>query len=471
MLELLGQYVYLAANAPVHAFNLGAGAQVHYPVAEQVERLLAYLLCVVPVFKHGARVQVVPDVIQVAHELVAALRGFVLLLHLRQRRRLEHVDDEHRVVRRERASALGYDVRVGQAVAVGRVDKGIDTVVDVLLYGVVHRAFAAGRACAVVVYAEPSAAVHEVDVVAQLVQLYVKLRRFAQRSLYAAYLRYLAPYVEVYQPQAVAHVLLVEQLERVEQLGARQAELAGVAAAVLPLATARGGQLYAYAEVRADVELLGHAGYGVKLVELLHDDEYALAHLLGEQGQLYVALVLVAVADDERVALALHGYHRVQFRLGACLEPEVELAPVAYYLLHHRLHLVYLYGVDDEVLALVFVLGGGLAEAAAGLLDAVVEDVGEAEQHRRGDVAQGEFVHHVAQVNLCLVLAWRDIDVPAVVHAEVGCAPSVDVVKLLGVLNGPLFHFSSCSWVAMVIGFVAPCRLPGVWLVIRRASS
>ena len=46
--------------------------------------------------------------------------------------------------------------------------------------------------------------------------------------------------------------------------------------------------------------------------------------------------------------------------------------------LNDGLHLVHLNRVYNEVLALVFVLLGSLLKAAGGLLDTVVENVGEA---------------------------------------------------------------------------------------------
>ena len=109
-------------------------------------------------------------------------------------------------------------------------------------------------------------------------------------------------------------------------------------------------------------------------------------------------------------------------------------------LLDHRLHLVHLDGVDHVVLSLVVVLVGCLLEAAPRLFDSVVEDVGEAQQHGSRDIAQRQFVHHLAQVNLRVVLAGCDVDVAFLVNTEVACAPAVDVVELTGIFNGPFLH-------------------------------
>ena len=130
---------------------------------------------------------------------------------------------------------------MGQSVLVGRLDEGVDTVVDVLLDGVVDTALARWRPCAVVVDAQSAAAVNELHAVAHLMQLNIELRGFAQRRLNAAYLRNLAADMEVDELQTFAHALLVEHFECFEQFGTRQSELRGVAAALFPLAAAAGG--------------------------------------------------------------------------------------------------------------------------------------------------------------------------------------------------------------------------------------
>ncbi len=299
------------------------------------------------------------------------------------------------------------------------------------------------RPRAVVVHAQSAAAVHEVHVIPHLVELDIELRCFPQRRLYAAYLGYLTADVEMYQAQTVLHALLFENLESREEFRTGKPELAGVATALLPLAAARRGELDAHAEVGPHAEFLSRAGDSLQFVELLHHDEDAFAHLLRQKGQLDIVLVLVAVAHDERVALALHGDHGVEFGLGAALETEVELASVADDLLHHGLHLVHLYGVYHEALARVAVFLGRLGEAARRFLDAVVEDVGKPEQHGRGDVAQGKLVHHLSQVHPGVVLARRDAHVALFVYLKIGCSPSPHVVKLLGVFDSPFLH--SCS--------------------------
>ena len=188
--------------------------------------------------------------------------------------------------------------------------------------------------------------------------------------------------MEMYQSEAVAHILLVEQVQGFQKFGTGEPELRGIAAALLPLARAAGGQLDADADVRANPYLLGFASYEIQFIGLLHHNENLLAHLLCQQSQFDVRLVLIAVADDDRVALALYGNDGMQFRLRTCLHTEVELTTMRDNLLDHRLHLVDLDGIDHIVLAFVVVLLGSLLKTAPSLLDTVVEDVREAQEHR-----------------------------------------------------------------------------------------
>ena len=282
-------------------------------------------------------------------------------------------------------------------------------------------------------------------------QLYIELRSLLEGSLYAAYLGDLAADVEMYQLEAVFHAFLLQHFERLEQFRTGESKLAGVATALFPFAASRRGQFDSDTQVGLDIQFFGGLGNDVDFVQFFHHDKDALAHLLCQQGQFDVALVFVAVADDERVALALHGDDRMQFGLASCLQSEVELAAVADDFFHHRLHLVHLDGIDDKVFTLKSVGIRCLFETTPCLFDTVVEDVRKSQQHGRCDVAQCQFVDHVMQVDLCVVFAWGDIHVTLRVDAEVGCSPSPHVVKLLRVFNSPFFH-QGCFGFSSIFG-------------------
>ena len=195
-------------------------------------------------------------------------------------------------------------------------------------------------------------------------ELNIELRCLSEGCLNAAYLGYLATDMEMDELETVFHVQLLQLLQCGEELRTGESELAGVAAALLPFSASRRGELDAHAEVRTHTEFLGCLRDDVYLVELLHHDEDALAHLLCEEGELDVALVFVSVADYERVALTLHGDDGMELRLGTGLKTEVELAAMADDLFHHGLHLVHLDRIYHEALSLVVVGLGCLLKAA-----------------------------------------------------------------------------------------------------------
>ena len=70
------------------------------------------------------------------------------------------------------------------------------------------------------------------------VELNVELRSFAQRRFDAAYFGYLTADMEMNQFQAIFHVLLIQKVQRFQQLAGGQAEFAGIASALFPLSTA-----------------------------------------------------------------------------------------------------------------------------------------------------------------------------------------------------------------------------------------
>ena len=344
------------------------------------------------------------------------------------------------MVGRERTSAFGNQVGVRQVIFVGRFHECIDAVVHIFLDGVVHGTLAVARTGAVVVHAQPAAAVHELHVVAHVVELDIELRGLPQGGLYAAYLGDLAADVEVDEFQAVFQSAGFELVEGFEQFAGRQSELAGVAPAFLPFAASRGSQFDAYADVGAHVQFLGHFVDDVQLVELFHNQKDAFTHLLCQQGQFDVVAVLVAVADDRRGGVRVDGNDGVQLGFRAGFQPEVELLAVADHFFHDGAYLVDLDGIDDEVFSFEAIFLGRFLEAVACLFDAVVQDVGEPHQHGSRHVAHGQFVHQFPQIDPYAVFPRADEHVSFFVDAEIIDSPSVDVIEFLGVFNAPFSH-------------------------------
>ena len=201
------------------------------------------------------------------------------------------------------------------------------------------------------------------------------------------------------QLEAVGHLGSFEEIESVEQFAGVEAELAAVAAALFPLAAARAGQLDADADVGANLQPFRNVGDEFQFIHLLDHEEDAASHLLGQQGQLDVVFVLVAVADDERVFVGIDGQHCVELGFRTGLQTDVEFLAVAHDLLDHRSHLVHLDGIDDKVLGRVAILVGRLFEAFRDFLDTVVENIGETQQNGCRYIAHLQLVHQLLQVD------------------------------------------------------------------------
>ena len=378
VLLVVYQFGHLVADGPVEAFYLGACLQVDDAVPEQVECLLAYVFGIVPVFEERPSAQLVPYLREVVYQLVVFSRGLEVLGHLGGRYGFQYVQNEHTVMGGKGTSALGNQIGVGDLVGLCCLGKGVHAVVHIFLDAVVDAAFAVAAACAVIVDTQSAAAVHKLDVEAHGMELYVKLCRLAEGCADAAYLGNLAADMEMNQFQAVAQAHLIEQLQGHEQFGGVEAELAGIAAALAPFSCAAAGQFDADAQVGAHTQLLCRFGDNLHLGQFFHYQEHTFAHLLGQKGQLDEVLVLVPVADDEAVAVHVGGQDSMQLWLGACFQPQVIALAVADDFFHHGTHLVHLNGEYDKMLALVAVFTFCLAKALVGLLDTVVEDVGEA---------------------------------------------------------------------------------------------
>ena len=215
--------------------------------------------------------------------------------------------------------------------------------------------------------------------------------------------------------QAVLHLVFSQSVDSFQQFARVQAKLAVVAARLFPFSAARARQFDADSDVRTHTDPLCKAGNQVQFVELFHNEKYSASHLLRQQSQLHIVLVLVSIADNEIVLIDIRSEHSVQLRLRAGLQPDVEFLAVAHDFVDHLTHLVHLYRIDDKVLRAIFIFLCGLLEASRNLLDAIVEDIGETQQHRSGNVTNLQLVHQFFQIDGCTTFTRSHLNVTIVV--------------------------------------------------------
>jgi hypothetical protein len=108
------------------------------------------------------------------------------------------------------------------------------------------------------------------------------------------------------------------------------------------------------------------------------------------------------------------------------------------YLLDNLPLLIHLDGVHAHVLAVVFVLRDRVLERLVNILEAVLQDVAEAEERGQADAAKLQIVHELLQIDRPVrVLGRVNPDVAAVGDREVSLSPPGNFVELGRVAGGP----------------------------------
>src|SRR5215204_2681473 len=439
------------AHVPEQDFALGAVFQRDKPEVEEREQL-------VPVFERVVVVLAVVldrDRLAQVGQLDDDLR--VVVVHLDGRDVLddrlylrEDVGDEDGVVGRKIPARLLDDGRVRDVLVVADLHDGVDDVVGELLRRVVGRRVE-GRLRAVVVNGHPAADVEEVNGHLHLDDLGVDARGLLHRVLDALDVCELRADVEVQELEHVDAPRLLHAADGLQNLGRREPELRRLAARLLPPPRALRVELDAEAEHRqvAALEAVGHREHVVELVQLLDDDDDALAAARAEEGELDELLVLEAVQDEEALARLLHRERAVELGLRPGLEPEVVARALAEVLLDDRPVLVDLHRVDAHVRALVLVLADGVAEGALEFSDLPRDELREAQEHGRLDTAAAQVVDDLAHVGGAVLVGFRRVDdeVAFAIDAEVTGPPVLYAVGLKRLFDGR----------GQLLGLLPPC--------------
>src|SRR5947209_1591896 len=287
VLGLLRVLVGALAHVPEQDLALGAVFQGDEAEVEEREQLVAVLQRVVIILA------VVLD-----RDRLAQVREFgddlrVVLLDLNRRDVLDHgldlaldVGDEDGVVGRKVAPRLLDDRRVRHVLVVADLHDRVDHVVGELLRRVVGRGVE-GRLRAVVVDGHAAAHVQKLDRHLHLVNLRVDARGLLHRVLDALDVGELRADVEVQELEHVYAPLVLHPADGLKNLGRRQSELRRLAARLLPAPRTLRVELHAQAHHRqvALLVALGDLQDVIQLVQLLDDDDDALARTRAEESQ------------------------------------------------------------------------------------------------------------------------------------------------------------------------------------------
>ncbi|MCY1401181.1 hypothetical protein D9M71_162930 [compost metagenome] len=344
--------------------------------------------------------------------------------------------DQHRVMRGQRAAALGEDVRMRQALGVAELLEHAHHHAGVVVDVVVDRAGVA-RVGAVVVHAEAAADVDVINRQAEAAQFAVVADGFLEAVLVVGQVGDLRTHVEVQQTHALVQAGLAEAFDHRQQLRRGQAELGLFATGIRPFRRGQRGQPHAQADLRQHADGGRFLDHQLNLGLLLDHDEHVVAELLPHQRQLDELAVLVAVADDG-AALRRQRQHRQQLGLGAGFQADGDVlrGDDAF---HHRFLLVDLDRVQRGVAALVFQARDVGVEGAGQLAHAVLQDVREAHQQRQRQPRFAQLADQRVKIDRLAVHALRTrLDVAGVVDREIAGAPVANAVDAAAVGHGPV---------------------------------
>ncbi len=200
----------------------------------------------------------------------------------------------------------------------------------------------------------------------------------------------------------------------------------------------RAGELGADADQGGGPQLPAGGDDPLHLIGLLDHHHRLAAEPTGQDRRLDVALVLVAVADQQGLGIVDQGEGDQQFRLAAGLQAEMPLAAALHQLFHHMALLVALHRKHALVAAAVAVLGDGPLKGGMEPLQPVFENVVEADQQRQGEIAPLKALHQLHQIQAATPLPPRlHHHVPAGAHGEIGLTPAVEAVEPAAVGHAP----------------------------------
>ena len=437
---VLEVFADLAADVPEEPVGGGSFLQAEVAEAETGVGLLAFLLGVVIAFEGVELTLVLADGLELPDELMGlALGGFDLAFVAGDA--VDGLEDQDRVGGDEGAAGFRDDVRdLHLALFADLLDVGHD-VAGVDLHAVVHGGLVGGAA-AVVVDAQAAADVEETHRESHALQFAIEAGGFDDRLLDRADVGDLGADVEMDEAEGVLHLRLGEALGDLDDLGGRQAELGVLAGAVGPLAFAGGGELDAQADVGLHAHAAGDADDGVDLGELLDDDDRLLAEAAAHEGELDVFLVLVAVADEEGLAVLEEGEGDDELGLGTGFEAEIILLAGVEDLFDDLAELVDLDREDPAVTAVVLLLLDGAAEGLVDLRDAVAQQVLDADREGRLQAGGFYLLDDVRDADLPVVAFRVHAEVTLGVHGEVATSPSFEAVVFFGVFGRPGLRFA-----------------------------
>ena len=283
-----------------------------------------------PVFQQVTNVQIFQNGVKIFYGIGGTFGNIVIAVFKKfGSSGLQHIEHQNGMMRRKGTPRFRNHIRMRQRKFFAGFKNGIDDVVGVFLNGVIYGA-CRRTAAAVIIDTESPADIHKFDSHSKLFQLHIKFRNFPQAGFDFSDVRNLAAEMTMDKLDAVAHILLANQVHRIEKFRTAQPKLAVVSAGLLPFPLTAGRQFNAEPDIRLDADAPGNFNNHREFGYFFHNDVDVLSHLLREQRQLDKIFVLIAVAYNQRIRIVHIRQNRMKFRFGSRFQSDVELFTVAH---------------------------------------------------------------------------------------------------------------------------------------------
>ena len=222
----------------------------------------------------------------------------------------------------------------------------------------------------------------------------------------------------------------LQRLARHDEVRRAQAELRILSPAQRPLARALRHQPHTHSDPRLYAHFAGDGEDLGEFLQLLHDEDHALAEPRAEQRILDELAVFISVANDERFRVPMNRHRGKKLRLAARLDAKMERLTRQHDLLHHFLELVHFDRENPAIHIVVFELLDRRAKRLIDRLHAMLEQVLKPQHHREAKPLRLRLRDEVHDVDRRRSIQRRkDLHVARFVDAEVPGSPTVDVIK------------------------------------------
>jgi hypothetical protein len=246
------------------------------------------------------------------------------------------------------------------------------------------------------------------------------------------------PMWKVKQSQVCQQVGLAQCFDTGQQVGDRQAELGPLPHRTAPPTGAAGRQFGPDTDERCRSQLPAGGDDPPHFVGLFDHHHRPAAQAPGQDCGFDIAVILVAVADQQSFRIVEQGQGDQQLGLAARLQAEVPAPATLHQLLHHMALLIAFDRKHSLVATFVSVLGDGPLKGGMQPLQTILEDVVEADDQRQGEIPPLQFPYQFHQIKGTSPFSpGLHHHMAAATDAEIGLTPAIETIESGSVGGAP----------------------------------